>query len=97
MRRARKRRCLDRPGLAEGLRRDPHLTRRELKLLSSSAGKGEMRGYGCRTPLEEQAIGFGERNLDLGSVAPRADHSNPRDGCGDNVHRGTEDEGSAGD
>ena len=35
--------------------------------------------------------------MDLGSVAHRADHSNPRDGCGDDGHRGVGDQGPAGD
>src|ERR1700722_18929720 len=54
-----------------------------------------MRDYGYRTPLEEQEIGVGEHDLGLGSVARRADHRNPRDGRGADVHRGAEAEGSA--
>src|SRR6266436_3642838 len=38
-----------------------------------------------------------ERKLGLGSVADRADHSNPRDGCGDDGPRGAGDQGPAGD
>jgi hypothetical protein len=53
-----------------------------------------------RAPCSAEALkdkSLGERKLGLGFVAHRADHSNPRDGCGDDGRRGVWDRSPAGD
>jgi hypothetical protein len=44
--------------------------------------------------LQDQSVG--ERQLDSGPLADRPDHSNPRDGCGDDGPRDVRDQATAG-